>query len=1537
MNKRLAPACGLVCVALLLASCGDEKAPAGPQSSGSAAPSPMSAASRQVASDKGLVDTSLTSPSRRPVDLARQAVPGEFLVKFKPGASKTAISDALRKSAPQSVRTFRLVPQLRYVKLARGASAERAIAMYRARPDVEYVEPNYLRTIAATPDDPSFPQQWGLNNVGQTGGIADADIDAPEAWDITTGSNDVVVAIIDSGVDYLHADLAANIWSNPGECTGNGVDDDGNGYVDDCHGIDTFDGDPDPRDQNGHGTHVAGIVGATGNNAVGVTGVAWNVKILPCKFMNMFGQGSDAQAIECLEYVAALKARGVNVIASNNSWSGLWPGQALYDAIRAQMDQGILFVGAAGNSGWDNDGAIAEFPCSFNLPNILCVANYTDQDALASSSGFGSSTVHLAAPGTAIYNTFFDADRYDTLSGTSMAAPHVTGALVLLEAQQDTRDWRALKNLILAGVDLNSYGITIVEGRLNAHKSLTCSNTVRLARLRPVKDVENIVAVGASVKLQALHINCGAPNGNVTVTVNPGGDTVTLVDDGQGDDLAAGDGIYTGHWVPSAGGDYQLVFPEVVPDTVNFTVDAMLKPGFPAFSFETTGTYQGGPQNHTTVGNIDADPQLEILASGLASGPLYVYNHDGSPVAGWNGFGSAGAAWVSLGEFDGDASRSEVYVNYYSGGIGNAAGVAYSGSGQILPGWPADNGSSFPALIVDLNEDGRDDVVAGIARLHDGTYVPAENGVFPFGPTALADVDLDGKPDMFWGSNSDLYAAGPTGEYLEGFPVSDVRVSGYPLMRFPVLGDVDGDGAVEVVLASRAQEPPFNTQIHIFSSRGTFERNIVLNTPIYYTTAPVLADLDGDGIPEILVQSNTALSAVKGDGAAVPGWPVDLGDKDLGNISPVVGDVNGDGLPEVVTLTKDPAQVTGHLHVFDHEGVELPGFPKVLHHVGQGLTPAIADIDLDGRNDIVVAVSSAVGTSRKVWAYDLHGAANHGPIEWGQYMESPRHPGFYKLGKNLQTQAYLAVDVYGSGTVTASDNNIDCGSDCIERYAKGTTVTLTATPGADGRLNAWRGACTGTAPICVVNVSDYTRVAADFSTRTLSVTFDGPDDVGAIVSDPAGIDCDDGTCSAEFVPGTLVTLTAVPNNFGSFIGWVGDCIGGDIHAMTCQVRLDRARSITGIFQAKPMLNVSFVGEGQGRVTSNPAGIDCTNAGGAGCTAPFVFDSQVILTPVPANYRYRFSGWSTGCQIYQGQDCYVRMIGDQTAIAIFQPRPGVNITRSGTGSGTVTSAPDGIACGINCLAEFPQYSLVTLTATPSADSWLASWSGACSGSATTCNLNPAEMLDVNVVFDLKPMVAVVKAGSGSGTVTASPGGIDCGADCSERYAPATSVTLTATPATGAEFSGWSDGCGTTSTCVVDVATGDVTRTATFTLQRHALTVTRAGTGTGTVTTAPAGIDCGADCTEDYDYNTSVTLTAAAAAGSTFQGWSGPCTGTGTCTVTMDAARSATATFRTNTSSGSGGGKKGGGGRIDWILLALGAAVLAWRQFRAFKAR
>ena len=202
----------------------------------------------------------------------------------------------------------------------------------------------------------------GFNNTGQTGFPVDADIDAPEAWDITTGSNDVVVAVIDTGVDYNHQDLAANIFQNTADCNNNGVDDDGNGHIDDCHGIDAVNGDSDPMDDHGHGTHVAGIIGAVGNNGIGVAGVAWNVKILPCKFLDATGSGFLSDAIACLDYVAAMKDRGVNIVATNNSWGGGSFSQALSDAIDAQMQRGILFVAAAGNDGLE--GSPKNYPAA---------------------------------------------------------------------------------------------------------------------------------------------------------------------------------------------------------------------------------------------------------------------------------------------------------------------------------------------------------------------------------------------------------------------------------------------------------------------------------------------------------------------------------------------------------------------------------------------------------------------------------------------------------------------------------------------------------------------------------------------------------------------------------------------------------------------------------------------------------------------------------------------------------------------------------------------------------------------------------------------------------------------------------------------------------------------------------------------------------------------------------------------------------------------------------------------------------------------
>ncbi|MEK6984396.1 MAG: S8 family peptidase [Nanoarchaeota archaeon] len=217
-------------------------------------------------------------------------------------------------------------------------------------PAVEYAEPNYIVRINAVPNDPNFGLLYGLHNTGQTGGTVDADIDAPEAWDIQTGSNNVVVAVIDTGVDYSHSDLSANMWANAGEIPNNGLDDDSNGYIDDFRGWDFVNIDNNPMDDNGHGTHVSGTIGAIGDNGFGVAGVNWRVKIMPLKFLDAGGFGSSADAVLAIQYATLM---GANIMS--NSWGGGGYSQTLKNAISAANDAGILFVAAAGNSNNNND------------------------------------------------------------------------------------------------------------------------------------------------------------------------------------------------------------------------------------------------------------------------------------------------------------------------------------------------------------------------------------------------------------------------------------------------------------------------------------------------------------------------------------------------------------------------------------------------------------------------------------------------------------------------------------------------------------------------------------------------------------------------------------------------------------------------------------------------------------------------------------------------------------------------------------------------------------------------------------------------------------------------------------------------------------------------------------------------------------------------------------------------------------------------------------------------------------------------------
>ena len=508
----------------------------------------------------------------QPQSQAPDYVPDEIIVKFREGAGEYQKDLARFRVSGTRKKIFKIIRGLEVVKLSRGVSVKEAIDLYRQDPDVLYAEPNYILRTTLTPNDPRFGEMWGLNNIGQSSGTPDADIDAPEAWNHTTGSSDVIVAVIDSGVDYNHPDLSANMFRNTADCNNNGIDDDGNGYVDDCYGIDTRNNDSDPMDDNNHGTHVAGTIGAVGNNNRGVVGINWNVQVMACKFVNASGSGTTDDAIDCLEYVKTMKDRGFNIIATSNSWGGGEFSQALADAIESQRQSGMLFITAAGNGnffglGLNNDQT-PFYPCNHYLPNVICVASTTRTDGRSTFSNYGRRTVHIGAPGSEILSTV-RGNSYSSSSGTSMATPHVTGVAALLKAQDPSRDWRTLKNLILSGGDnTSSLTNTISQKRLNANGALSCSDSTVLSRIRPIANTIN-GSVGQPIDLAALHINCGNPNGDVVLTVDPTGESVTLVDDGAASDQAEDDGIYSGQWTPSSHGTFTLTFPGNDTVTVN--------------------------------------------------------------------------------------------------------------------------------------------------------------------------------------------------------------------------------------------------------------------------------------------------------------------------------------------------------------------------------------------------------------------------------------------------------------------------------------------------------------------------------------------------------------------------------------------------------------------------------------------------------------------------------------------------------------------------------------------------------------------------------------------------------------------------------------------------------------------------------------------------------------------------------------------------------------------------------------------------------
>lgn len=401
-----------------------------------------------------------TTPTAVTVDSSSFAT-DRVLVTLADGAdAATAVANLA--ASPLAAGVERLGFNIYQVNLRVGVSVGFAIPALDAIRGVAYAEADYAIGLNLTPNDPNYGSLWGMNNTGQSGGTVDADIDAPEAWDIARGTGQHIVAVIDTGVDYNHPDLAANMWRNPGETAGDGIDNDANGLVDDIYGADYANNDADPMDDNNHGTHCAGTIGGVGNNGVGVTGVAWTTRIMALKFLTASGSGSTSNAIRCIDYAIS---KGASILS--NSWGGGGYSSTLEQAITRARNAGAIFVAAAGNNGANTDVS-ANYPSNYAVDNVVSVAAIDRNNNLASFSNYGATTVDLGAPGVSILSTTRN-NTYSSFSGTSMATPHVAGAIAVFWDRNPTLTYTQVIQRLLGSVDqiTSLSGRTVTGGKLN--------------------------------------------------------------------------------------------------------------------------------------------------------------------------------------------------------------------------------------------------------------------------------------------------------------------------------------------------------------------------------------------------------------------------------------------------------------------------------------------------------------------------------------------------------------------------------------------------------------------------------------------------------------------------------------------------------------------------------------------------------------------------------------------------------------------------------------------------------------------------------------------------------------------------------------------------------------------------------------------------------------------------------------------------------------------------------------------------------------
>jgi thermitase len=738
-------------------------------------------------------------------------VDGEILVKYKDGTASPVALNANRQIGATVIQEFSEIGW-QHIKLPENLTVEQALINYRNFAGVEFAQPNYIYSVALTPNDPQYGSLYGMTKIG-----------APTAWNTTTGNSSTVVAVIDTGVRYTHEDIAANMWRNPGEIPNNGIDDDGNGFVDDVYGWNFAYGNNDPNDDYDHGTHCAGTIGAVGNNSKGVAGVNWTVRVMALKIHDSSGNSTAAKIIQAYSYVRMMKLRGVNIRVTSNSYGGAPEAagydQATKDAIDAAGDVDILNAFAAGNAAANND-TTPFYPASYDSPSILAVAASDTNDNRASFSCYGATSVDLAAPGVSILSLTRASDSsYGTKSGTSMATPHAAGAAALLAAANPSLSAASLKASLMNSVNqLPQWnGIVKSNGRLNIANAIQ-NPTV------------------CNFNLQNSSQNVPTAGGNFSVNVAAATNC----------DFSA---ISQNNWITVTSGN-----PGSGNAAVNFTVAANA-------GSSRTGTIKIAGQNFTinqngTTSTTNAAISLDFDGDGKAD--YSVLNAVNNQLV-WHNFGgSSGYRFVQFGangdlpvpaDYDGDG---KVDVAVWRAGTPSYFYILRSGD-NVFQAFAWGAAGDAPQTDVDFDGDRRADF-AVTRRVNNQLfwYVWRSTGGFFVAQYGLA-TDKPVRGDFDGDGKTDLAVYRPTaGTPANSFLIlrsSDNNFVGTQFGQTPddavVSGDFDGDGKTDLAVFRQSN----GTWYWLNSSTGQLKATqFGINGDL-----PVPADYDGDGKTDLAI------------------------------------------------------------------------------------------------------------------------------------------------------------------------------------------------------------------------------------------------------------------------------------------------------------------------------------------------------------------------------------------------------------------------------------------------------------------------------------------------------------------------------------------------------------------------------------------------------------------------------------------------------------------------------------------------------------